>query len=64
MQEAADPVCGLKRLDGERLSLYIELNVAFKLTVEDAEVVPQAEVKVRTCGWCRASCWQQQTLVG
>lgn len=71
MQEVPDPVYGLKRLDGERLSLYIELNVAFKLTVEDADVVPQAEAKVRTCGLCRAACWQQpcgqpmvETLVG
>jgi hypothetical protein len=41
-------VCGLQPLAGDRLSLYIELNVAFKLTVEDASVVPQAEAKVRT----------------
>jgi hypothetical protein len=47
VQDAADPVCGLQPLAGDRLSLYIELNVAFKLTVEDAELVPQAEVKVR-----------------
>jgi hypothetical protein len=48
VQDAADPVCGLQPLAGDRLSLYIELNVAFKLTVEDAAagVVPQAEDKV------------------
>lgn len=40
-------MCGLKAADAERLSLYIELNVAFKLTVEDSAVVPQAEAKVR-----------------
>jgi hypothetical protein len=60
LQDAPDPVCGLHPLAGDRLSLYIELNVAFKLTVEDAGVVPQAEVKVRLlalpcamdCSWC------------
>lgn len=43
---ATDPVSGLRKLDGERLSLYVELNVAFKLVAEDADAVPQDEAKV------------------
>lgn len=38
---AADPVSGARKVDGERLSLYVELNVAFRLMAEDAEAVPQ-----------------------
>lgn len=48
-KEGLDPVSGLKLLDEERLSLYIELNVAFRLTAIDAAVVPQAEGKVSSC---------------
>jgi hypothetical protein len=43
---AADPVSGVCKVDGERLSLYVELNVAFRLMAEDAEAVPQDEGKV------------------
>lgn len=43
---AADPVAGVHKLDGERLSLYVELNVAFRLMAEDADAVPQDESKV------------------
>lgn len=42
-----DPVSGVRKLDGERLSLYIELNVALRLVAEDGEAVPQDEAKVR-----------------
>lgn len=41
-----DPVSGLRKLDGERLSLYVELSVAFRLMAEDAEAVPQEDAKV------------------
>ena len=43
---SADPVSGVRKLDGERLSLYVEFNVAFKLVAEDADAVPQDEAKV------------------
>lgn len=45
-KEGLDPVSGLRLIDEERLSLYIELNVAFRLTALDAGVVPQADTKV------------------
>ena len=45
-KEAPDPVHGLTTVDDERLSVYIELNVSFRLTASDAAVVPQAEHKV------------------
>jgi hypothetical protein len=45
-----DPVSGLRKLDGERLSLYVELNVSFRLMAEDAEAVPQEDAKVNTLG--------------
>lgn len=41
-----DHVSGVRKLDGERLSLYVELNVAFRLMAEDADAVPQDEAKV------------------
>jgi hypothetical protein len=42
----ADPVGGSRQLAADRLMLYVELNVAFPLTAEDAEVVPESERKV------------------
>ncbi len=45
-EEGLDPVNGLRLLNAERLSLYIELNVAFKLTAEDDGLLPHAEAKV------------------
>jgi hypothetical protein len=47
---AGDPVAGVHKLDGERLSLYVELNVAFRLMAEDADAVPQDEAKVSLTG--------------
>jgi hypothetical protein len=51
---AADPVAGVHKLDGERLSLYVELNVAFRLMAEDADAVPQDESKVSLTGTAMA----------
>jgi hypothetical protein len=42
-----DAVGGAHELDSERISLYIELNVAYRLTADDMVAVPQAESKVR-----------------
>jgi hypothetical protein len=53
---ATDPVSGVRKVDGERLSLYVELNVAFRLMAEDAQAVPQDEAKV--------GAWKVQTLLG
>ncbi|WIA20733.1 hypothetical protein OEZ85_005103 [Tetradesmus obliquus] len=61
-QDAPGPVCGLQPLAGERLSLYIELNVAFKLTVEDAGVVPVAEAKGAGLVSEFTTCWALVSL--
>jgi hypothetical protein len=45
-----DPVSGLRQLEGERLSILVELNVAARLTAADAAVVPQDEALVREAG--------------
>uniref|UniRef100_A0A383VHS6 Uncharacterized protein n=1 Tax=Tetradesmus obliquus TaxID=3088 RepID=A0A383VHS6_TETOB len=62
LQDAPGPVCGLQPLAGERLSLYIELNVAFKLTVEDAGVVPVAEAKGAGLVSEFTTCWALVSL--
>lgn len=53
---AADPVSGVRKLAGERLSLYVELNVAFRLMAEDADVVPQDESKVSRLHAVKTGC--------
>jgi hypothetical protein len=53
---AADPVSGVRKLEGERLSLYVELNVAFRLMAEDADVVPQDESKVSRLHAVKSGC--------
>lgn len=41
-----DAVGGTHVVDADRISLYVELNVAYKLTVEDTPVLPENEVQV------------------
>jgi hypothetical protein len=41
---------GSQRVEADRLSLYIELNVAYRLTPSDADAVPQDERRVRRAG--------------
>jgi len=57
-QQTRDPAAGCRALDGEQLSLYVELNVAFRLTAEDAAVVANSE---KVVSWLvvvsHAVCW-------
>lgn len=53
--QTQDPAGGCRPVDGERLSLYVELNVAYRLTAEDAAVVPNAEQAVSSCVAAAAS---------
>lgn len=52
-----DAANGSRELEGGSVSLYIELNVAFKLQMPDTKVLPVADVKARriveelTCCW-------------
>jgi hypothetical protein len=37
---------GCHKVEADKLSLYVELNVSFKLSAEDAKAVPQSEYMV------------------
>jgi hypothetical protein len=62
-QQTRDPAAGCRALDGEQLSLYVELNVAFRLTAEDAAVVTNSE---KVVSWLvvvsHAVCWTTSVL--
>jgi hypothetical protein len=47
---------GVQKVDADKLSLYVELNVAFKLSTEDALAVPQSEYRV-------GGSWRMRCLV-
>eukprot|EP00877_Chromochloris_zofingiensis_P009156 jgi/Chrzof1/4494/Cz14g15130.t1 len=57
-----DAVGGTHVVDADRISLYVELNVAYKLTVEDTPVLPENEVQARQLVDELTTCWAMISL--